>query len=122
MNQQTVIIGGTIGHYRIISQLGRGGSGTVYKAVDETLHRDVAIKVMRPDFSDPAAVNRFRTEATILARLNHPDIATIYELFSSESDLLMVMEFVRGETLQALSDRMGAMAPDRAAFLIERIL
>src|SRR5262249_15448823 len=120
--QQTLMVGTTIGHYRIVCQLGRGGSGVVYKAVDETLHRDVAIKVLRQDVRDPAVISRFRNEATVLAQLNHPDIATIYELFQSESDLLMVMEFVRGETLDALLDRLGPLAPDRAAYLIERIL
>jgi serine/threonine-protein kinase len=67
-------------------------------------------------------MTRFRAEATILARLNHPQIATIYELFKSEGDLLMVMEFVRGETLDKLSERLGPLAPDRAAYLIELIL
>jgi serine/threonine-protein kinase len=116
------MIGRTVGHYRIVAQLGRGGSGTVYKAVDETLNRDVAIKVLNPDLADTVAMKRFHAEATILARLNHPEIATIYELFQSDADLLMVMEFVRGETLDRWSDRLGPLAPDRAAHLVERIL
>jgi serine/threonine-protein kinase len=116
------MIGRTIGKYRIVAQLGRGGMGTVYKAVDETLDRDVAIKILNPELVDTEVMKRFRTEATTLAKLNHPEIATIYELFRSETDLLMVMEFVRGETLDKLSDRLGPLPPERAAYLIDRIL
>src|SRR6516165_4551803 len=116
------MIGRTIGHYRIVEQLGRGGSGTVYRAVDATLDREVAIKVLNPELVDTDAMRRFQSEATILAKLNHPSIATIYELFHSEADLLMVMELVRGKTLERTSDELGPLPPDRAASIIERIL
>lgn len=116
------MIGRIIGQYRIVAQIGRGGSGIVYKAVDETLNREVAIKILNPDLADTDILKRFRAEATTLAKLNHPEIATIYELLRSQADLVMVMEFVRGETLDRLSDRLGPMAPDRAAYLIDRIL
>jgi predicted Ser/Thr protein kinase len=111
-----------IGKYRIVAQLGRGGMGTVYKAVDETLDREVAIKILNPGLADTEIMKRFRAEATTLAKLNHPEIATIYELFRSENDLLMVMEFVRGETLDKLSDRLGPLPPERAAYLVDRVL
>jgi serine/threonine-protein kinase len=116
------MIGRTIGKYRIVGQVGRGGAGIVYKAVDETLGREVAIKTLNPDFANTELMRRFRGEATILARLNHPHIATLYELFRAGDDLLMVMEFVRGETLDALAERVGPMSPDQAAYLIDRIL
>jgi serine/threonine-protein kinase len=116
------MIGRTIGKYRIVGQLGRGGAGVVYKAVDETLHRDVAVKTLNPDLANTEVMSRFRAEATILARLNHPQIATIFELFRAEGDLLMVMEFVRGESLDKLSERVGAIAPERAAYVIDQIL
>ena len=116
------MIGRTLGKYRIVGQLGRGGAGVVYKAVDETLNRDVAIKTLNPDLVNTEVMNRFRAEATILARLNHPQIATIFELFRSEGDLLMVMEFVRGEPLDKLSERLGPLSPERAAYLIDLIL
>ena len=119
---QTAMIGRTIGKYRIVGQLGRGGAGIVYKAVDETLGRDVAVKTLNPDLANTEVMSRFRAEATILARLNHPQIATIFELFRSDGDLLMVMEFVRGETLDKVSERLGAIEPDRAAYLIDLIL
>src|SRR4051812_31165381 len=116
------MIGQTIGKYRIVGQLGRGGMGTVYKAVDETLDREVAIKVLNPEVADSTIMTRFRAEATALARLNHPEIATIYELFRSETDLLMVMEFVRGETLDKISTRLGPLPPERAVYLIDKVL
>src|SRR5438132_317534 len=116
------MIGTTIGKYRVVGQLGRGGMGTVYNAVDETLDREVAIKVLNPDLADTKIMKRFRAEATALARLNHPAIATIYELFRSETDFLIVMEFVRGETLEKISLRLGALAPERAAYVADKIL
>ena len=116
------MIGRTIGKYRIVGQLGRGGAGVVYKAVDETLHRDVAVKTLNPDLANTEGMSRFRAEATILARLNPPQIATIYELFRADGDLLMVMEFVRGESLDKLSERLGALSPERTAYIIDQIL
>jgi serine/threonine-protein kinase len=121
-SDKTEMIGRTIGKYRIVGQLGRGGAGIVYKAVDETLGRDVAVKTLNPDLGNTDVMTRFRAEATILAKLNHPQIATIFELFREENELLMVMEFVRGETLDKLSERLGPIAPDRAAYLIDMIL
>jgi serine/threonine protein kinase len=116
------MIGKTIGKYRVVDKLGRGGMGTVYKAVDETLDREVAIKVLNPDLTDSEIMKRFRTEATTLAKLNHPEIATIHEIHRSDSDLLMVMELVRGETLDQLSLRCGPLPPERAAYLVAQVL
>jgi serine/threonine-protein kinase len=116
------MIGRTVGKYRILERLGRGGMGTVYKAVDETLDREVAIKVLNPDLADVELLKRFRAEAVTLARLNHPGIATIYELYRQDDDLLMVMEFVRGETLHDVCDRLGPMAPPQAAHLCIQVL
>jgi eukaryotic-like serine/threonine-protein kinase len=116
------MIGTTVGKYRIVERLGRGGMGTVYKAVDESLDREVAIKVLNPDLTDQAVLKRFRAEAVTLARLNHPGIATIYELHQQQDDLLMVMEFVRGETFHDLSDRLGPLAPPQAAHLCMQVL
>jgi eukaryotic-like serine/threonine-protein kinase len=116
------MIGTTVGKYRIVEKLGRGGMGTVYKAVDETLDREVAIKVLNPDLTDEAVLKRFRGEAVTLARLNHPGIATIYELHHHGDDLLMVMEFVRGETLHDLSDRLGPLNPPQGAHLCMQVL
>ncbi|HEY0872503.1 MAG TPA: protein kinase [Vicinamibacterales bacterium] len=116
------MIGTTVGKYRITERLGRGGMGIVYKALDESLYREVAIKVLNPDITDTELMKRFRVEAMSLARLNHPGIATIYELHQHGDDLLMVMEYVRGETLQSLSERLGPLDPPQAAHICTQIL
>src|SRR5580765_4248958 len=116
------MIGNVVGKYRIVGQLGRGAMGTVYRAVDETLYREVAVKVLNPDLIDTPIMKRFRSEATVLARLNHPVIATIYELFTAESETLIVMELVPGETLERICTRMGPMAPAHAVHIVDRLL
>lgn len=116
------MIGKTVGKYRILTRLGRGGMGTVYKAMDTTLQREVAIKILNADHADTATSARFRAEATILASLNHPEIATIHEFFPSETDLLMVVEFVRGATLEHVSDALGPMPTDQSAYVIDKML
>ena len=82
----------------------------------------MAVKVLNPDLGESAIVRRFRAEAMTLARLNHPGIATIYELFRSDDDLLMVMEFVRGETFDCMVERLGPLEPERAASLGAQVL
>jgi eukaryotic-like serine/threonine-protein kinase len=116
------MIGRTIGKYRIVDRLGKGGMGTVFRAVDETLDRDVAVKVLNPELTDSDVMRRFRAEATTLAKLNHPEIATIHEIYRSDSELLMVMELIRGETLDQLSLRSGPLPPERAAYLVAQVL
>jgi serine/threonine protein kinase len=85
-----------IGHYRIVSKLGEGGMGAVYRAADTKLNREVAIKVL-PDAlaNDPDYLERFKREAQVLASLNHPNIAAVYGV----EDRAIVMELVEGETL-----------------------
>jgi serine/threonine-protein kinase len=116
------MVGQTVGKYRVVSRLGRGGMGTVYKAVDETLDREVAIKCLNAELGDQELMKRFRAEAIALARLNHPNIATLFELTEHEGQLLMVMEFVRGETFESLSHRLGPLPVDRAAQLCSQVL
>ncbi len=111
------MVGQNIGKYRVLDRVGRGGMGTVYRAIDETLHREVAIKVLNAELNDPEVAKRFRAEAITVARLSHPGIATIYELFQHEGQWLMVMEFVRGETLERMVERLGSLPADRAAEL-----
>jgi serine/threonine-protein kinase len=111
------MVGQNIGKYRVLDRVGRGGMGTVYRAIDETLHREVAIKVLNAELNDPEVARRFRAEAITVARLSHPGIATIYELFQHDGQWLMVMEFVRGETLERMIERTGAQAAERAAEL-----
>jgi serine/threonine-protein kinase len=116
------MIGQTIGKYRVEERIGRGGMGTVYRATDETLHREVALKVLNAELNDPEIARRFRAEAVTVARLSHPGIATIYELFQHDGQWLMVMEFVRGETLERLVSRSGPLPVQRAAELCMQAL
>ena len=116
------MIGKTIGKYRFLEELGRGPLGTVYKAIDETLDREVAVKVLNPELSDSELMKHFQTEATTLARLHHSDIATIHEVQQTDSDLLMVMELVKGETLEHLAERCGPLPPERGAYLVAQVL
>lgn len=97
------MIGRTVGTYQILEQIGEGGMGTVYKGVDQMLERTVAIKVLRAELArEPRIVERFRSEAITLARLNHPNVATLYSFLREGDDFFMVMEYVPGETLEDL--------------------
>jgi len=117
------MIGTTVGNYRIVEKLGDGGMGAVYRAVDEMLDREVAIKVLRPELARNAAlIERFRQEAIALARLNHPRIATLHGLERHSDSLLMIMEYVRGDTLEAIVQRSGRIAWGRAAELVAATL
>jgi Tol biopolymer transport system component len=94
------MIGKTLGHYQITSQLGKGGMGEVYRAKDQRLGRDVAIKVLPEEFANDAdRVARFQREAKLLASLNHPNIAAIYGLEESGGTNFLVLEIVEGDTL-----------------------
>jgi eukaryotic-like serine/threonine-protein kinase len=96
------MIGKNISRYRILEQIGAGGMGVVYRARDEQLDRDVAIKVLSPGLlSDTAARKRFRKEALSLARVNFPSVATIHEFGSEGERDFLVTEYIPGTTLDA---------------------
>jgi eukaryotic-like serine/threonine-protein kinase len=91
------LVGHTLGHYHILEQIGAGGMGVVYRAHDEQLERDAAIKVLPVGtLADEAARKRFRKEALALAKLNHPNIATIFEFSSQDSTDYLVTEYISG--------------------------
>ena len=95
------LIGQTISHYRILEKIGAGGMGEVYRAYDERLERDVALKVLRPGMlnGEPAR-KRFRKEALALSKLNHPNIATVHDFDTQEGMDFLIMEYVAGETMR----------------------
>ena len=96
----------TFGRYRLTGKIGAGGMGEVYQGQDLRLGREVAIKVLPPgSLQDENARSRFRREAELLCKLNHPNIATVYDFETQDGSDFLVMEYIRGETL---SDRLCA--------------
>lgn len=112
------MIGSVIGSYKVTKKIGEGGMGAVFKGIDTMLEREVAIKMLRPELaSQPDIVERFRSEAITLAKLNHPNIATLYSFLRQGEDFFMVMEFVRGHTLDDMIRKFGAIDCNRAIVL-----
>jgi serine/threonine-protein kinase len=94
------MVGRTVGHYRILEKIGAGGMGEVYRAQDTKLGRDIAVKILPEAFArNPDRVARLRREAQVLAALNHPNIAAIYDLDESDEHFLLALELVPGPTL-----------------------
>ena len=117
------MIGRTVGNYRIVRELGAGGMGAVYEGVDVMVERRVAIKVLRAEIaSNPELIERFRVEATTLAKLNHPGTALLYNFFREGVEYFMVMEFVPGRTLEAILRDSGKLPPDWAARILGQAL
>src|SRR6202795_2082580 len=95
-----VEFGTQLGSYRIESQLGEGGMGTVYRALDTKLNRPVAIKFLSADLVDAVARRRFQREAQMASSLNHPHILTVHDAGEFEGRQYLVTEFVDGGTLK----------------------
>ena len=92
--------GTPVGPYHVISQLGSGGMGEVYRARDTRLNRDVALKILPDAFArDADRLERFRREAQAVAALNHPHIVTLFSIEEHETLPFMTMEFIEGRTL-----------------------
>ena len=97
------MIGQTVSHYRIESEVGQGGMGVVYRAFDLRLERSVALKFLSPQFvSHPEARVRFLTEARAASALNHPNICTVYEIGEFHGREFIAMEYVEGGALSKM--------------------
>src|SRR5690348_17266093 len=97
------MIGRTLGRYRVLAQLGAGGMGVVYRAHDDELDRDVALKFISPAaLNDPAARARLLREARAASALNHPGICHIFDIGHAEDQDYIAMELVSGSSLDTL--------------------
>src|SRR2546423_12665691 len=104
-NNQAEVVGQTLGHYKILEQIGKGGMGEVYRARDTRLGRDVAIKVLPVAFStDADRLRRFEQEARAASALNHPNILVIHDIGTENGSPYMVTELLQGETLRQRLD------------------
>jgi len=114
--------GSVVGSFEILSPLGAGGMGEVWRARDSKLHREAAIKVL-PDAlaSDPERLVRFKREAQTLASLNHPNIAAIYDLQQDGATRCIVLELVEGRTLAELI-RQGPLPIDEVLPIARQIV
>lgn len=105
--QQDDLIGKTLGNYRILASLGQGGMARVYRAYQENLDREVAVKVLPPWYAaDRNFVERFNLEARLVARLTHPNIVTVHDANQQDSHLYIVMQLVDGGTLKHRLDQL----------------
>src|SRR6187399_215815 len=96
----TLPMGARLGPYEIVSPLGAGGMGEVYRARDTKLNRDVALKILPTEFAlDPERLARFKREAQVLAALDHPNIGAIYGIEDADGVHALVLQLVEGPTL-----------------------
>ncbi|HEU5144692.1 MAG TPA: Stk1 family PASTA domain-containing Ser/Thr kinase [Dermatophilaceae bacterium] len=111
------------GRYRILSHLADGGMASVYVAMDARLHREVALKIMRPALAQDAVfVDRFRSEARSAARLGHPNVVAVYDQGEDRGDVFLVMELVQGKTLRQVIHEEAPLTPREALAILEPIL
>jgi len=104
-------VGQKLGPYEILGRLGGGGMGVVFRAWDERLHREVAMKLLHGDYKMPGMRERFLQEARAASRLNHPNICTVFDIGEQEGDPYLVMELLEGETLKERISR-GALTAE----------
>jgi eukaryotic-like serine/threonine-protein kinase len=115
-------IGSSIGQYQLLSVLGVGGMGEVFLAEDTRLHRQVALKLLPPQFSQqPGRVRRFEQEARATTALNHPNIVTLYDTGQHEGSYFIVNEFVDGQTLRAHLNEHGPLPISEALNIAQQI-
>jgi serine/threonine-protein kinase len=113
--------GATLGRYRVVRELGRGGMGAVFEAEDTLLARRVALKTLLGGAERPEALERFQVEARAVARLRHPNIVGLHEVGEEGGQHFLVMELIEGESLAARLRREGPLEPREAARLAERL-
>jgi eukaryotic-like serine/threonine-protein kinase len=111
LKRMTTDVGQRLGPYEILDLLGGGGMGVVYRAWDERLHREVAVKVLHGDYNMPGMRDRFLQEARAASGLNHANICTVFDIGEQDGDPYLVMELLEGETLKEKISR-GALSAE----------
>ena len=108
-----------LGHFNLLEEIAHGGMGTIYRAFDPTLNREVAIKVLREDLAhDPKFLNDFLQEARSAAAISHPHIVQIYFVGEEKAQYYIVMELLQGRTLREIIEQDGPIPEERALELI----
>jgi serine/threonine protein kinase len=117
------MIGQKIQNYQIESLLGEGGMGTVYKATDLVLGREVALKMLHSNLTKQSQfLERFKNEAQVLARLTHPNIAVLYNYIQQNEAFYMVMEYVGGKNIESLIKQHQSLTPQNTVSIISQAL
>ena len=119
MAAHTPAVGAVLGHYRLLEEVGKGGMGVVFRARDEQLDREVAVKVLPPGtFPDEDARKRFLREARIVAKLNHPNVAMAFDFGQQEGIDYLVTEYVSGTTLDTKISKESLVCGTAVALLL----
>src|SRR5712691_3890533 len=123
MTLEALIESTVAGRYQVIARIASGGMGEVFRAHDAVLGREVALKVLHPQFAgDRGFVDRFRREARAAAILNHPNIVGVYDWGLTEGTYFMVMEYVRGHNLRTLLSEYGRLQPLQVVEIAAQVL
>jgi len=122
-NSKDPYLGSVIGHFKLVARLGRGGTATVYRARDQRLDRQVALKVLPKELTDPEsnALARFVREARAIARIQHPSIVSVFDVGEIDSLRYIAMEFVDGESLRSKVHREGKFSPRDAVRVVATV-
>src|SRR6202042_2545670 len=113
------VVGQRFGPYEILGRLGRGGMGLVFRAWDERLHREVAVKLLYEDYKMPGMRERFLQEARAASALNHPNICTVFDIGEKDNSPYLVMELLQGETVKDRIARGALSAEEIVRYAME---
>ncbi len=120
--EATVVVGKTLGPYELVEVMGRGGMGVVYRAIDHQLDRQVALKVLRNDYSnDEEFIRKLDEEAAITGGINHPHVVKVYTTGTAEGRFFIAMELVDKGTLDDLMEVQGRIAESQALEIASQI-
>src|ERR1700749_1087646 len=115
-------VGDRLGDFEITEVAGAGGMGVVYKARQQSLDRDVALKVIRDEIAaEPEYRDRFLREAKLAASVDHPNVVTVYDVGDEDGRLFLVMQWIDGTDLRQLLDSSGRLTPKRAVAIGDQL-